>query len=217
MPASFITAPAAEDLRWISAAVLVALAARGMGAGDSFTGATLRQWVPQLGKAGRAFGYAVHTLTRNDFITSNRQPPGPGGETVVLYSITRTGAEAIKAAASGALHRSGPKGPHSKDRAVPANTFAVRLWALMRARQVLDSETAAATLVDAGDDVAKATETARTYLARWACAGALTVSARRLPRGVKRYVLVKDSPTPPAWTTKAKARAARNSVTPTDQ
>lgn len=211
MQAAFMTAAnaePAEDLRWTSAAVLVALAARGFTAGKRFTNKELREWVPQL-KTGHRFKHAVETLVDNAFISSERVVTT---DLIVKYTVTKTGAEAIKAAASGALRKSGPKGPHTKDRAIAPTTFAARLWALMRARQMLDTETAAATLVDAGDDVAKAAKTAQRYLARWASTGALTESKHRMPSGCKRYVLVKDSLTPPAWTPKAVARATRSNT-----
>lgn len=214
MQAAFMTAAnaePAEDLRWTSAAVLVALAARGFTSGKRFTNKELREWVPQL-KVGRRFKHAVETLVDNAFITSERLPFIDAADMLVRYTVTKTGAEAVKAAAGGALRKSGPKGPHTKDRAVAPTTFAARLWALMRARQMLDTETAAATLVDAGDDVAKAAKTAQRYLARWASTGALTESKHRMPGGCKRYVLVKDSPTPPAWTSKAVARATRSNT-----
>ncbi len=219
MQAAFMTAANAEpmeDLRWTSAAVLVALAARGFTAGKRFTNKELREWVPQL-KAGHRFKHAVETLADNAFITSERLPFIEAADMLVLYTVTKTGAEAIKAAAGGALRKSGPKGPHGKDRTVPLDTFAARLWALMRARQMLDTESAAATLVDAGGDVATAAKTAQRYLARWASTGALAESKHRLPGGCKRYVLVQDSPTPPAWTPKAKARAAGTPITSTAQ
>lgn len=210
MPASFITAaqPATEeDLRWTSAAVLVALAARGLDKGDTFTSTQLRAWVPAL-KEGNRFKRAMATLEANQFFSYRMHTEPGSAQSQAVYTVTTTGAEAIKAAASGTVRKSGPKGPHGKNRAVPPSTFAARLWALMRARQMLDTETAAATLVDAGQDVAKAAKTAQRYLARWSSTGALAVSKQRMPGGCKRYVLLKDSPEPPAWTEKAKARAA---------
>lgn len=196
-----------EDLRWTSAAVLVTLAARGLGKGDTFTSTQLRAWVPGLGEGNR-FKRAMATLEANQFFTFRMHTEPGNAQSHAVYTVTPTGAEAIKAAASGAIRKSGPKGPHGKDRVVPPNTFAARLWALMRARRMLDTETAAATLVDAGQDVSKAARTAQRYLARWTSTGALAISKQRLPSGCKRYVLVTDSPTPPAWTDKAKARAA---------
>ncbi len=215
MVASFITAtpPVEEDLRWTSAAVLVAMAARGLGKGSTFTSTQLRAWVPGL-REGNRFKRAMATLEANQFVTFRMHTEPGNAQSHAVYTVTPTGAEAIKAAASGVVRKSGPKGPHGKNRVVPPNTFAARLWALMRARQMLDTATAAATLVDAGQDVDTAAKTAQRYLARWASTGALAVSKQRLACGCKRYVLVKDSPTPPAWTDKAKARAAGGTDTP---
>lgn len=197
----------AENLHWTSAAVLFALASKKMEAGQTFTKADLHAWVPGLSD-GQRTKHALHTLMQNGLITSELYSLPVTLIAVATYTVTVAGAEAIKAAADGQRLTSGPRGPHSKDRAVPRTTFAARLWALMRARQMLDTETAAATLVDAGNDVAKAAKTAQRYLARWAKTGALAVSAQRMANGCKRYVLVKDiGPVPPAWTEKARQRA----------
>lgn len=213
MSASFITAappqqPQGGDLRWTSAAVLVALAERGLKAGDSCTSRQLRAWVPQL-RTGQRLKHAAETLSGNGYLKAKPGLDAKTGVSFTTYTITSTGAEAVKAAAAGKQLKSGPKGPHGQDRAVPPTTFAARLWALMRARGMLDTDTAAATLVDAGGDVATAAKTAQRYFARWASTGALAESAQRLPGGRKRYVLVKDcGPNPPAWTPKAQARRA---------
>lgn len=194
-----------EDLRWTSSALLVALAARGFKSGHSFTSVMARQWVPEL-KTGHRLKHAIETLTDNQFITS-QMVLHRGTVSMAEYTVTAVGYEAIKAAASGQVRKSGPKGPHGKDRKVPPATFASRLWALMRARRILDTDTAASTLVDAGDDVATAAKTAQRYFARWASVYAIRESARRTATGHKRYVLVTDTPEPPAWTPKSKARA----------
>jgi hypothetical protein len=200
-----------EDLRWTSAALLVALVARNFKAGQSFTSAMARGWVPQL-KEGRRLKHAIETFTDNGWVTS-RMVLYRGAHTMAEYTLTKVGGEAVKGAASGPPHKSGPKGPHKQDRQVPAGTFAARLWALMRARRMLDTETAASTLVDAGDDVATASKTAQRYLARWASTGAIAVSAKREANGCKRYVLQIDTPNPPAWTPRARARAEEASST----
>lgn len=199
--------PSEENVRWTSAAVLVALAARQMQHGDTFTQKDLGTWVPQL-KQNKRMKDALATLKQNGIISSQLQLPPGTTDLHAIYTLTPVGAEAVNAAASGHRLTSGPRGPHSKDRTVSHTTFAARLWALLRARQMLDTETAAATLVDAGGDVATAAKTAQRYLARWASTGALAVSAQRMANGCKRYVLVKDpGPNPPAWTPKARERA----------
>lgn len=204
------TGAAAEDQRWTSSALLVALAARGFKAGDCFTAAQAREWVPAL-REGQRIKQAVQTLFNNQFVNSRRYIDHETGDTVTEYTLTTVGGEAVKAAKAGAVHASGPKGPHGKNRKVPADTFAARLWALMRARQMLDSDTAASTLVDAGDDYATAMKNAQRYLANWAKTGAITESRKRLAGNRKRYVLVNDTPEPPAWTPKARSRAQENS------
>lgn len=209
MTASAITA---EDQRWTSSALLVALAVRGLKAGDSFTAAQARKWVPQL-QQGQRMKQAVQTLFNNQFVNSRRYIDQDTGDTVTEYTLTAVGGEAVKSARAGAVHASGPKGPHSCNRKVPAGTFASRLWALMRARRMLDSDTAASTLVDAGDDYAVAMKNAQRYLANWAKTGAIVESKQRLAGNRKRYVLINDTPEPPAWTPKARARNAQGEGT----
>lgn len=196
------------DLRWVTSAVLVALAGRDKSAGDTFTSQDMLQWVPSLTLAQRK--HAAHTLISMGFVTQETRI-GERARSYSLYTITAEGEAAIKAIAQGEKLTSGPKGPHQVDRQPGSQTFAVRLWALMRARTILDSETAAETLVDAGDDtaIAKASKNAQRYLARWASTGALSAGREREANGCKRYVLTKDcGPMPPAWTPKAKARQA---------
>lgn len=198
--------PRKDDDRWVTSAVLAALAARGQGVGDTFTGDDLLAWVPRLTKGNRK--QAAHRLLAMGFVT-HVNAIGEEAKTCARYTVTVAGAAGIKAITTGKPLTSGPKGPHQVDRTVGQNTFAMRLWALMRARMKLDSETAASTLVDAGGDVAKAAKNAQRYFARWASTGAIEPGRVREPNGCVRYVLVKDcGPTPPQWTPKAKARAA---------
>lgn len=212
MTAAAITGTPAEDLRWTSSALLVALAARDFKAGHAFTADMAREWVPALAQ-GRRLKHAIETLTDNQFVTSRGFVIPETGKNVTEYTLTPVGGEAVKAAKSGQTRASGPKGPHSKDRKVPPATFAMRLWSLMRARRILDSDTAANTLVDAGGDCAVAMKTAQRYLANWAKTGAITESRQRLEGNRKRYVLVRDTPEPPAWTPKARARKATHQET----
>lgn len=211
MAAAITVSPAGDSVRWVTGATLAALAARGLGKGAVFTSRDLRQWIPQL--KSNSLGHAVETLIASGFVEhSRRVVAGSQAETLGHYTVTPQGDEAIKAAMGGASFKSGPKGPHSKDRLVPAQSFAFRLWALMRARRMLDSDSAAATLVDAGEDVAKAAKNAQRYFKRWASTGAIQESKHRLQGGRKRYVLVADcGPTPPAWTPKARARRSASS------
>jgi len=177
----------AAHVRWISAAALAALAAhRKTRAGATFTIEQLRAWDPAL--RGPKAAHATDKLKRMEFIRS--VTPGQ-------YVLTGDGAAAVQAAAQGHVLRSGQHGP--KNRPPDAASFAARLWALLRARRVIDSGTAAATLVDAGNDVAAAETRAQAYLRKWERAGLVTSSARRLPGGRKQYVLIKDTPHPPCW------------------
>lgn len=199
----------ADIPRWITGRALAALAQRGLREGDRFTSRDLMAWVPEL--SGRPNAWSVSKpLVAMGFVTasvacSETEP----GQTHGTYTLTRAGAQAIAAAAAGARFASGPRGPHGKNRSVPRAAFVSRLWALLRARQMLDTDSAAALLVDAGDDAAvrRAAATAKRYFHRWAQLGVVQESARRLPNGCKRWVLIKDvGPTPPAWTPKARAR-----------
>ena len=198
-----------DATRWVTAVVLTALATAGLRRGDAFTPTNLRQWVPGIKPA--QIKQISETLRAHGFITSRMVVSGAA--THAVFTVTAAGAEAIKGAALGAGIKSGPKGPHTADRAVGQGTFAARLWRLMRARQMLDTGTAAETLVDAGSDntaVERAAKTAQRYLARWASTGAVKESAQRLANGRKRYVLITDTPHPPAWTPGARARAAQH-------
>lgn len=204
----------AANSRWVTSAVLVALAARLVHKGGTFTSADLRAWVPGI-KVQAQCKSAAATLQRCGFVTSEMRLD-KHGKSYARYTVTAEGEAAIKAVAGGQRHASGPKGPHQANRTVGSQTFAARLWALLRARGMLDGETAAATLVDAGQDVATAASTARRYLARWASTGAVMASRKREANGCKRFVLVNDcGPTPPAWTPKARARAGAMPTEPT--
>ncbi len=213
MTAAAITGTPTEDLRWTSSALLVALAVRDFKAGHAFTADMAREWVPALAQ-GRRLKHAIETLTDNGFVTSRVFVDRETARNITEYTLTTVGGEAVKAAKSGQARASGPKGPHSKDRTVPAGSFAMRLWSLMRARRILDSDTAASTLVDAGDDVATAMKNAQRYFANWAKTGAIQESAQRMTGNRKRYVLIHDTPEPPAWTPKARARAQATSSNP---
>lgn len=198
----------AADERWVVSALLVALAARRVAKGGVFTRDDVRAWVPAIKTESQA-KHTTSTLLQCGFVSSERLLTARA-HTYTRYTVTAAGAAAIEAAGSGKRVTSGPKGPHQVDRRVGKDTLPFRLWSLMRVRGILDSETAVATLVDAGNDFKNARETAQRYLARWASAGALTVSRRREANGCIRYVLVKDTgPTPPVGPTKAAARRAR--------
>lgn len=76
--------------------------------------------------------------------------------------------------------------------------FRDRLWSLLRIRQALTANEAAAVLIDAGDDVDRAERHARELLQHWhaVAPSAIAVSARKIA-GRSRYVLLRDQVTPP--------------------
>lgn len=198
---------AASSERWVTAAVLCALAARELKAGAVFHGRDLASWVRRrLDDAQRnhattrliALGFLTHRLCLVD------------GEREMAYTVTADGAAAIAEAARGHVRRSGPKTTRTVAPAGP-QTFAGRLWALLRIRRILSAPEAAELLVDAGGPVATRAKTARRYLARWATTGAVGRSPKRTncvgtSNGEVRFVLLIDSPAPPQW-----CRVARES------
>ena len=189
---------------WTTNQLLQLLGGMGLKAGGEFTAAQVRRRC--VHDKGSWLRGALRTGKRAGYFTIERRLDANTGGTAGHYTITAAGARAIAAAARGETIRSGPKGPLATARKRPAATFNARLWALLRARRVIDGGSAAETLVDAGEDVTAAARTAAIYLQRWADAGALQECEQRLPRGRKRFVLIKDSPEPPVWTAKDRAR-----------
>ena len=198
---------ALDDTRWVTSAMLAALAARSKAKGDTFTSVNMREWVPAL-QTGTKCRNAAEKLLKLRWVTLKAIADKAAGSTYSQYTITAAGAAAIAAVASGKPHKSGPKGPHKVSRTPGNTTFIARLWALMRARGMLNSQDAASTLVDAGGDVKKAADYAQRCMAHWVAVGAVAESRVRETNGCKRYVLVKNTPTPPEWTATAQARKA---------
>lgn len=192
------------DLRWTTGAVLQALGENGLGMGGTFTSGELAQWLPRVNRERR--WEATKRMQDMGLLTARMKFVQELTRREGHYTITEAGAAAIAAAMAGQVPRSGPKGTHPAHlRPAAPGSFAERLWALLRMRQVLDSDTAASTLVDAGGDVVKARKSASHYLRRWSQIGVVQESAQRVNRtgtsnGNKRYVLVKDcGPTPPVY------------------
>lgn len=184
------------EIRWVTSIVLDQLKAHNVRAGHELVNAQLREWT---GLETRRISSALKKLQQMEFVLRNG----------LSYTVTESGAAAIKSHASS--FKSGPKGPQAKGRSVPSNSFAMKLWKLLRVRTTLDCDLAASILVDAGDqaEYQRAKETASRYLNRWAKTPLVSTS-RDYKRGTcKRYVLVKDSPVPPAWSPQAKAREAQ--------
>lgn len=194
-----------NDLVWVTGAALQALAAQKLKAGDAFTRAQLKAWEPRLG-VGKKMKSACEKLLELGFVTSQQEPVPGAFNWQASYTITPAGKQAMAGAASGKPLRSGPKGPHSKNRVVGSHTFIARLWRLLRTRNVLDADTAASTLCDTPEEYSLAVKSARRYFHRWAQVGAVTESRVRTASQCKRYVLTQDSVEPPVWTAKALAR-----------
>lgn len=185
-----------ESIRWVTAQVLAELKSRKVRAGHELVNAQLREWT---GLQTRQIGSALKKLQQLEFVLRNGKS----------YTVTQSGATAIESHVS--TLKSGPKGPQENGRAVPEHAFAMKLWKLLRVRITLDCDAAASVLVDAGneDEFKRAKQTASRYLNRWAKTPHVSTS-REYKRGTcKRYVLIKDSPEPPAWSAKAQARQAQ--------
>jgi hypothetical protein len=202
-----------DTIHWVTGAALQALANQKLRVGDKFTRDQLKLWQPSLGQGGKMKN-AIEKLLELGFITSEQVLVSNAFNWQPTYTVTGEGKAAMSGAASGKPLRSGPRGAHSKNRAVGSNTFVAKLWRLMRARKILDAETAASTLVDAEaqDQYSRAVKAARRYFHRWAQTGAVTESRTRTNTQCKRYVLSRDSVDPPVWTPKALARQQQEAV-----
>lgn len=190
-----------EPVRWVTATVLAALSERHLVAGSEFTAPQLASWVePPLSAEQRV--HASSRLCALGFLRHRMEVLGD--DRVDVYALTPDGQEAVEAAAAGQVRKSGPKGSR-KPNVPAADAFSTRLWNLMRIRKMLTPAEGAELLGNAGDDdFERRRATARKCLRRWANAGALQESVRRIgaggqSNGDKRYVLVKDSALPPNW------------------
>lgn len=196
--------PTTGATRWVTAAVLQVLADQHYRAGQQFLAGQLAAWTAgvltpeqRVHASSRlcALGFVTHSVVVLD---ANRAD---------LYTVTADGAAAIQAAAQGHVRKSGPKGSRAPN-PVRAGDLTTRLWALVRLRKIIDSEDAARTLCDAGEqDFERVRATVRKTLRRWELAEALQAGSRLIKRrgdpvqssGNKRYVLVRDSVEPPRW------------------
>lgn len=201
---------------WVSATVLKVLAEQQLQhAGAEFTSEQLVVWLgDQLTRSQRI--KATTRLSYLKFITHRVTLQMPQMKPMRTYTVTTDGAAAIAEAGRGAVLRSGCKGTRKANTLQP-DSLVMRLWALIRLRTIVDSESATQTLCDAGsDDFRRMQVNVQRHLRRWAEAGALTEAARRInpgrgSNGNKRYVLVdawKSSTHPPAWRQIALQRAA---------
>lgn len=174
-------AVAGQGARWVTSAALRALARIAPAEGDTFTRDQLAE---AMGEPPRS---STRKLAALQFITAQRVvQQGVAG---VTYAVTAEGAAAIAAAAVGQVLTGGGTTMH----AAQPGTLRWRLWSLLRVRRSLDGEEAASVLCDAGDAryVSKRGRI-NEYLRRWAEAEVLQLSAAKLPKGRKRYVLVND-------------------------
>jgi hypothetical protein len=194
---------------WFIVEALLALAAqrKGAAARKPFTRADLRTWSDKIGKRPAGAQHALDHLERCGMIRRASEELQTKG--LIRYLVTPEGAAAAGAAADErkrqALSVAGAKASHPR----PAGSFCARLWALLRLRTTITAPEAAATLIDAGENVSTATNTASQYLRLWASAhpDAVQRSKRRAMHESQRYVLVKDlGPTPPVATNSKKAR-----------
>lgn len=202
-----------QPVRWVTAAVLLALARLAPTAGKEFTAVQLAaRTAGQLSDAQR-----VNATTRLCFLGFVRHRVGyVANDRADLYTVTPEGAAAIAAASAGQVRKSGPRPGRAQNPVKPASLTA-RLWKLLCMRQMLDAESAARVLCDAGDAaVFKRTQAsiART-LRRWGQAGTVAESRCRVgavgtSNGFIRYVLqVEPGPTPPRWRQIVRAQAAQ--------
>lgn len=202
-----------QPTRWVTATALQALAAQRLKAGAEFTAGELDYWT----RSTLTRDQRVHASTRLcalGFVKHSVQVTGGNQIRVDVYRVTLEGAAAIEAAGQGHMHKSGPKGCRAPNPVQP-QALATRLWNLLRLRRMLDSDSAAQLLCDAGSgDFKRVQATVRRTLARWATTPHVSEAAKRVAvpgqaptsNGCKRYVLVQDSLEPPRWRQQARGR-----------
>lgn len=198
--------------RWITQAVLAALAQQGIRkAGDVFSARQLARWLTEAEVNAQQRTRVTSRLCLQGFLEHQHIVEEVDGAELagVMYTLTETGAAQVAAVAAGQAHLSGPKAARDVPNVARDGTLAKRLWDLARIRRALDSGEAAQLLCDAGDpDAYRRTEaTIRRTLRRWALAGAMAEAARRVQvegqartsNGRKRYVMQSDAVDPPRW------------------
>jgi hypothetical protein len=190
---------------WVTAAMLSALAKHVIVEGGTVTAEQLADWTAH----DLTHEQRVHASSKLCALGYFRHKPRiVDGLRVDTYTLTAEGDAAVRAAAEGLQRKSGPKGSR-KQNPVKPEALTTRLWGLVRARRIVDSDAAARTLCTAGDEeFERVRATVRKTLRRWELAGALQAGTRRVAtegqgktsNGSKRYVLVHDTgPTPPTW------------------
>ena len=178
-----------------------------------FTSADLRAWAPTFTGRPRAAQVALDHLqaaglVRRVTTEALGEPARRQGEH--RYMVTPEGVIAARAAEAARLHAIRSEACTRGNRSRPRGAFTMKLWALLRLRQQLTPAEAAETLVDAGEDVTRATHTAGIYLGQWAklCPQQIQVSKQRAQR-FNRYIVVADpGPTPPVIPKASRAKTA---------
>lgn len=197
------------NIRWVTATVLRELGLRAQRPGAKFTASELAAWTEgtlsheqRVHASSRlcALKFVLHSVARVE------------GKQDDIYTVTEDGWAAMQAAVGGHVRKSGPKGTR-KPNPIKPESLAARLWSLVRLRKIVEVDSAAQTLCDAGeDDYQRVHETVARTLRRWELCGALQGGAKRVRRdvarsnGTKRYVLVVDSLEPPRWRPALKAQ-----------
>lgn len=197
------------NIRWVTATVLRELGLRAQRPGAKFTATELAAWTAgTLSQEQRV--HASSRLCALKFV--QHSVAVVDGDRHDVYTVTPDGWAAMQAAVGGHVRKSGPKGTR-KPNPINPDSLAARLWSLVRLRKIVEVDTAAQTLCDAGDDeYARVHETVARTLRRWEQCGALQGAAKRVKRdvarsnGTKRYVLVVDSLEPPRWRPALKAQ-----------
>lgn len=193
---------------WFIAEALVTLHAHCRRSAGHFTRDHLKAWSEKFRERPTGVQHAIDHLERCGMVrrapgVADEKRPKPG---VTRFILTAEGAAAAKAAAQ-AHHYAGLSAAAKKGAAMrprPKGTFAAKLWALFRMRRAITAAEAAATLVDAGANVATGVRTASQYLRLWArlCPQHIQVSKQKGPAGAYRFVMVADfGPHAPAVTT----------------
>lgn len=176
----------------------------------AFNRADLRAWSDKIRARPTSAQLALDHMERSGFVRRVKVEPGKAKQGMCSYAATPEGMAAAKAAYDSWKHAALSAAGAKASRPRQAAAFAARLWSLLRMRKSITPPEAAATLVDAGDNVATATGTASQYLRSWSAGHpeAIQISKQRGARGALRYVLVKDlGPVPPVTTKKARGGA----------
>ncbi len=208
--------------KWVTAEALLTLGAIELDrAGQQFTAQDLADWT-RLALTPTQRVHATSRLCALGFVQYELKmmmdPKSGQMLRTDLYTLTAEGSAAVKAAVAGHVRKSGPKGER-KSNPVDPHALSSRVWSLIRMRRVVDSDSLAATLSNAGDDklaYARTRASVQRYLQRWTEVGALEKSVKRMrtggqaltSNGVVRYVLIMDSATPPKWHAATEARAS---------